>query len=71
MKLNMNSFYGQSIRKDIDEEKIKRSANWLVKKTMGELLKMNPYQMVNMLLKTNHTLEKIKQKRLKKVCHLI
>ena len=31
IKLCMNSLYGQPTRKDINEEYIKRSENWLVK----------------------------------------
>ena len=39
--LTINSFYGQSTRKDIDEEYITRPENWLLRMTMNEFFIMN------------------------------
>ena len=42
IKWSMNSLYEQSIRKDIDEEYILRSENWLVKNNDGRVVDYEP-----------------------------
>ena len=70
-KLCMNSLYGLSIGEDIDGEDIIRSGKSVLKKTMKPLLILNPHEMMKMLLNLEAIPKLIKQKKLKKVCHLI
>ena len=50
VKLIMNSIYGQTIRKDIEEEYLCKSKHWMKQNTMIELKIIGNYQMENILL---------------------
>ena len=63
----MNLFYGQPRGRNIVEECILRPKVWLVKNNEEELLNMNLYQKVILLLNIYQT-QKLIKKKLKKVC---
>ena len=68
VKLNMNTLYEQTRRKDIDEEQSIRSEHWLRKNNYDQLVDYEPLASGEYVIKKEMILILLKQKSLKKVC---